>query len=269
MKNHILIVEDEVLLFRRLRNFLEKNNFTVDEFTPGYEKAIERIKTKRPDLVLLDINLEGEKDGIDLGKVLSNDYNIPFIYVTELDNDATFIKAFGTDLKDYIVKTKPVLNEKQLLRKIMIVLKEYNEVEKQQIGISAFTGYLEDMIKYDSDALTEIIVPFDEIDFITKDTFKFIENGIEKSITLADNYAWLVTPNGRYLIKASLRKIEKYLVGNFVRVNDKYIVNLTAPDFQGRINGNFIKIREKKIKITETYRKRFNEMYGKLFVRIK
>ena len=46
-----------------------------------------------PDIALLDIDLEGEQTGIDLGKILSTNYNIPFIYVTDYDDSETFFEG--------------------------------------------------------------------------------------------------------------------------------------------------------------------------------
>ncbi len=78
-KAHILIVEDKAILYKRLSMALKQENYSVDGFTPSVSKALERIQAKMPDVALLDIDLEGEKSGIDLGKILAFDYKIPFI----------------------------------------------------------------------------------------------------------------------------------------------------------------------------------------------
>ena len=61
-------------------------------------------------MVLLDINLQGEKTGIDVGTVLNSKYKIPFIYVTDLDDTMTFAKGLQSNHEQFIVKTKPRLN---------------------------------------------------------------------------------------------------------------------------------------------------------------
>ena len=70
MNGHVLIVEDEPTLYERLRRILVKQHFTVDLYTKSYDEAIERITKQTPDIVLLDINLQGIKTGIDLGVTL-------------------------------------------------------------------------------------------------------------------------------------------------------------------------------------------------------
>jgi DNA-binding response OmpR family regulator len=70
MKRKIRIVEEEAIFYRNLRNFPEKNNYEVSDYTKSVDEAIEKIENEQPDLVLLDIDLVGEKTGIDLGKIL-------------------------------------------------------------------------------------------------------------------------------------------------------------------------------------------------------
>src|SRR5690606_16115279 len=110
------------VLYERLRRFLTKENYKIDKYTPSVENALSKIAQKRPDLVLLDINLEGDKTGFNLGELLYKKYKIPFIYVTQYDDDESFYKGLNTQHEDYVVKTKPHLDQKELLRKIQTVL---------------------------------------------------------------------------------------------------------------------------------------------------
>ena len=56
MKAYILVVEDEALLYRKMRKVLEKNHYSVSDYTPSVEDAIAKINKKRPDIVLSGIN---------------------------------------------------------------------------------------------------------------------------------------------------------------------------------------------------------------------
>lgn len=67
---HILIVEDVPVIYHEVAGVVEDAGFTVDVFTPSVQDAITRIQKKRPDLVLLDIQLKGDKNGIYLGNLL-------------------------------------------------------------------------------------------------------------------------------------------------------------------------------------------------------
>ncbi|MEQ9167504.1 MAG: response regulator, partial [Fulvivirga sp.] len=59
------IIEDEMIIAEDLRDILESNSFKVCGVAKNYDKAIELIDNTQPDIVLLDIKIKGEKDGID------------------------------------------------------------------------------------------------------------------------------------------------------------------------------------------------------------
>jgi len=143
MQPYILIVEDESILYERLRQFLVNQEFTVGLYTKSYDEAINSIKIKRPDLVLLDIKLEGDKDGLDLGAVLYKTYKIPFIYVTDFADEVTFNRALRTNPTVFEVKTKPNIDTKHLLRSIKMVLNNNNKPSvKNKNGLMVYVDYL-------------------------------------------------------------------------------------------------------------------------------
>ncbi len=110
-KAHILVVEDKALIYKRLKMILKEHHYSVDDYAPSVEEAIGNINKKRPDLVLLDIDLQGEHNGIYLGNLLQKEYNIPFIYVTDLDDDQTFYESLQTKHDDFIPKKDINLSE--------------------------------------------------------------------------------------------------------------------------------------------------------------
>ena len=249
MKKHLLIVEDEALIYRQLRNFLEEQNFDIADYTPSVDQALMRLKEKKPDLVLLDINLHGAKSGIDLGKILKQQFHIPFIYVTENSDDHTFIEAFTTDLEDFIVKTKPVIDEKELLRKIMIVLKRNEKQTENNIGLKALTNYLQELKKTSQMTVSEVFIKYQDIKFLTTDR-KILNNQ-----KIMANYVWLINKDNQiYYLRESLTKWENILPKQFVRINEKYIINLLSDYFVGRINGRYIQFDQKILKVTNTYK---------------
>jgi len=266
MKKHLLIVEDEAVLFRRLRNFLEEQNFEVDAYTPSVDKAIERIKNKRPDLVLLDINLQGEKTGIDLGKILERQYKIPFLYVTEHDDERTFTEAFNTKMEDFVVKTKPILNEKELLRKIMIILKRTQDKNTpEETGIMVLTDYLKNLKNGPAMKVSEIMIDYNNINFFTTD-----KNILPPNFQILPNYVWIIDNNEQvYMLPGSLSKIEKKLPYQFARINEAYIINILSPDFTGKINGRFLQFKDKTLKVTNTYKTRFTERIEYFYKNLK
>lgn len=265
MKAHILIVEDEAALYEGLRRALVKQRFTVDDYTKSYEEAIERIQKNTPDIVLLDINLQGKKDGLDLGKVLQNKYKIPFIYVTDFDDNMTFLKGLQTNHQNFIVKTKPTLNITEITRAIHTVLHKKDTLPELNTknGVLGLVGYLEDIKEFGIGGVTRVPVSYTDIPFFT---IKPFVNENEKEEKLRDNYLWFLTSkNEYYFLKTSLKKLSNILPLNFIRINESYIININPVFFNGRINGSKVVIKGQEFIVNSTYKKTFEKRIEQLY----
>ena len=98
------IVEDEVIIADTIMAYLIALGYEVVFNVLSFEEAIDAIEINTPDFVLLDINLGREKNGIDLGKVLNEDYNLPFIFLTANSDMATLQKAKLVKPLGFLVK---------------------------------------------------------------------------------------------------------------------------------------------------------------------
>ena len=102
-KARIQIVEDEFIIAEDLRGALEDIGHTVVGVAESYNEAVEHFDANKPELVLLDINLEGNAEGIKCGQLL-NERNIPFIYISAYIDATTRKNADTTKPKGFIVK---------------------------------------------------------------------------------------------------------------------------------------------------------------------
>lgn len=100
----VLIVEDERLIAENLSDMLEELGYQVCEPCISYGQALETIETESPTLALLDIQLAGRKDGIDLAERIRRDYHFPFIFLTSFSDKATVERAKKTLPNAYLVK---------------------------------------------------------------------------------------------------------------------------------------------------------------------
>ena len=100
----ILIVEDEVIVAENIRNKLEHMGYTVPEIVTSGEQAIQSLVNLPVDLVLMDIELEGEMDGIDTAEYIHAQYNIPIIYLTAYADDEILRRARVTEPFSYLLK---------------------------------------------------------------------------------------------------------------------------------------------------------------------
>ena len=96
IKPSILIVEDEPIIAEDIAMNLGDFGYTVLEIVPSVDEATNVIAQKKPQLILVDINLEGDKNGIDLGALLNKKYKIPFIYLTSHYDNNTIALAKAT-----------------------------------------------------------------------------------------------------------------------------------------------------------------------------
>ncbi|MFW5731544.1 MAG: response regulator, partial [Desulfonatronovibrionaceae bacterium] len=78
----VLIVEDSRTISGLLRKILTRNSYKVTDSLAYAEKALETIPDNVPDLVLMDINLQGEMDGIRAASIIRNNWDIPVIFLT-------------------------------------------------------------------------------------------------------------------------------------------------------------------------------------------
>lgn len=102
----VLIVEDDLILSLLYESYLERLGFdTKGELVYG-KTAIEAAKDLRPDLIIMDISLEGEIDGIDAMLEIRKFSNVPVIYITGNSDPYHVKRAEKTDYLDYL--TKPI-----------------------------------------------------------------------------------------------------------------------------------------------------------------
>lgn len=100
----VLIVEDELLIAKDIHAHLEEYGYHVTGIAFDYEEAIENITNETPDIVLLDINLNGEMDGFRVAEFINKNYDIPFVYITSYGTQEIIAKAKHTRPTGYLVK---------------------------------------------------------------------------------------------------------------------------------------------------------------------
>ncbi len=100
----ILVVEDESLISRDIQLKLRRLGYRIAGAAASAQQAIDRAHLKRPDLVLMDINLRGDRDGIDAAGTIRREYNIPVVFLTSFADDATISRAKRTEPYGYLLK---------------------------------------------------------------------------------------------------------------------------------------------------------------------
>jgi len=100
----ILIVEDESLIAENIRMILEDYGYSVVQIVSSGEAAVKAAKDHRPDMIIMDIMLEGLMTGIDAAQQIFTKFGTPIIYLTAYSDDNTLEEAKFTQPYGYIVK---------------------------------------------------------------------------------------------------------------------------------------------------------------------
>jgi CheY-like chemotaxis protein len=100
----ILIVEDDDIIARVEEWRLKNLGYVVCGRARTGAEAMELVINKKPDIVLMDINITGDMDGIETAKMIKKGFKIPVIYVTSHSDGATIVRAKETKPDGFIVK---------------------------------------------------------------------------------------------------------------------------------------------------------------------
>jgi len=107
MKNQqykVLIVEDEIIICEDIKKALQAIGFEISGIAHSGEKALSLLETEIPDIVLMDIVLNGRLNGIETAVMIRDQYNIPVVFLTSYSDKITMKRAQEAHPYGYILK---------------------------------------------------------------------------------------------------------------------------------------------------------------------
>ncbi|MDI6886385.1 MAG: response regulator [archaeon] len=138
----ILVVEDEGIVAAGIRNMLKGLGYTVPAVASSGKDAIKKAAETRPDLVLMDIVLEGDMDGIEAAEQIHARFDIPVIYLTAYADETTVQRAKMTAPYGYLLKP---FNERELHAAIEMAL--YKHMMEREVTSSTENPELDRALK--------------------------------------------------------------------------------------------------------------------------
>lgn len=129
----IMIVEDELIAAESLSLDLKKLGYEVVAIVTSGEKAIKKAAETNPNLILMDIMLRGEMDGISTAQKIKENFNIPIIYLTAYADINTLERAKKTQAYGYLVKPYKLVD---ITTTIAIALSKFEEDAKIQANLA-------------------------------------------------------------------------------------------------------------------------------------
>lgn len=114
----ILIVEDEFIVAENISAILESQGYKTCGVAATAEAALQLVRSENPSLVICDIQIKGESNGISFVRQLKEISNVPFLYLTAFADSKTLSEAAGTEPSAYLVKP---FTEIQLIAAVQMI----------------------------------------------------------------------------------------------------------------------------------------------------
>ena len=157
---NILIVEDELLIAKNLSHKLESLGYQIVGIVSCGADAIQRAGEMKPDLILMDIVIKGDIDGIETAVRINQKFDIPIIYTTAYADDETLQRAENTGSYGYLLKP---FKQRELHATIKIALSKHQEAVKMQKLIAIAAAKSENRSRFFSMAYHDLNTPLTTI----------------------------------------------------------------------------------------------------------
>ncbi len=232
----VLIVEDEVLVAEEIAADMEDYGFEVTEIATSSEECLSSIENNVPNIILMDINIKGNKDGIETAKLI-HQTSIPIIYLTANTDSVTFKRALESLPNAFI--SKPY-QKKDLYSAVEIACNKHNEeLIKEQNPIINNSFFVKD-----GDYFTKL--NFDDIYYLEAD----------------GSYCNIYTNKKKITLSSNLNHFQNnHKSPIFVRTHRSYIININKVE---GFDKDSIIINSKVIPISKSYQKEIMKFFNKL-----
>jgi DNA-binding LytR/AlgR family response regulator len=234
----ILIVEDEMIIAANISLQLTHLGYEVIGIIPRADEVLPYIRTKLPDILLLDINLKGNLDGIDLAHLILAEFKIPIIYLTANTDETHFNRAKVTNPYAFISKPFKKLDLQRAIELTIIRFQKEQEKEQEKNGsLDIETPYIL------SDCI--FVRSHDKMIKVCINNILYIE--------AERNYCKIHCIDKEYLLVMTLKDLEeKFTDKPLLRIHRSYIVNLSHID---EIATSHVVVAKKAIPISSDFKK--------------
>lgn len=211
-KTNVLVVEDESIVSKDIQHSLKKLGYNVVGAASTGERAFELATSEKPDIILMDIMLKGDMNGIDTAQRVKEELQIPVIYLTAYADESTLEKAKVTEPYGYIIKP---FKEVDLHTSIEMALYKFSKEKEVLKARDLFYSLIENK---------------DSKDFIfvkSKSRLVKIKTSDIYFVEALKDYVVINTLDSRYTIHSTMKDIvAKLEADNFIRVHRSFIVRL-------------------------------------------
>lgn len=251
---NILIVEDESIVAMDLAAGMEKDGYAIAGIADNYEEAKNIFLHQPVDLVLMDIHIEGEKDGIETAVDLMKIKTVPLIYLTAFTDAATVARVKQTNASAFLTKPYSLDNVR-----IAIELALHNfAITKSNPGsasvIPLHTGNEKKPEK-------EPFLQLNDYLFI-KQNYRFVKFRLDEFLYAEadNNYVNIHTRTQKFSLRLSLSDLlERVKLIRLVRIHRSYAVNINEIS---SFDDEIVRIGEKELPLGRNFRQTFMDQFN-------
>ena len=243
----ILIVEDEYIIAENLQKSLDKMGYNIFSTVSSGKEALKKINDEKPDLVLMDIVLKGEMNGIETTDRIKSRFKIPVIYISSYVDDKILERAKITEPYGYIIKP---FEERELYITIKMALYKHKmedklsrahdelekEVNKRTADLAKTNEQLIRQIKEREQADMKIKAALKEKEVLLKEIHHRVKNNLQIISSLLDIQVEHIKDNKvREILKESQNRVmsialihqKLYQAKDLVKINfEEYVRDL-------------------------------------------
>jgi PAS domain S-box-containing protein len=137
----ILVAEDEVIVAKNIETRLNRSGYVVSAIALSGQEAVQQASETRPDLVLMDVKLAGEMDGIEAAEQIRVRFGIPVVYLTAYADEETLQRAKMTEPFGYVLKP---FKAEELCSAIEVALHRHEMDKKLKESEARYRAVVED-----------------------------------------------------------------------------------------------------------------------------
>lgn len=232
-----VLVEDEPIIAADLSQQLRKSGIEVMDIFEDGASALSYLEDEQPDVIILDIQLYGDLDGVDVANQVNQRHQIPIIFLTSNTESRTFNRAKLTYPHAFLSKPFRI---RDVLHAIELAM-EQNE--------DSSTATTDDLVNdaifiRNKDSLEKVL--FSDILFMKAD----------------GAYTQIKTADKEFVFSQNMKKVEEKInYKNLRRVHRSYIVNISKVD---RLSHGYLYIGNDKVPISRSYREELLQLFKTL-----
>jgi len=255
-KVNILIVEDESIVALDLASGLEHDGYNIAGIADNAEEAQQLFTDNEIDIVLMDVNIIGEKDGIDTAIEILKQKAVPIIYLTAFTDATTIERIKQTHPAAFLSKPYSLTNVR-----IAIDLAVNNfAVSREQQSTGKIIPLDKDGNRSTGSPEKEMILRMHDHIFV-KHNYAFVKLKLSELLYIEadNNYTSIVTADKKFLLRLSLNQLqEKINYKALVRIHRSYAVNINAIQ---SFNEQEVEVNQQHLPIGRNYKEEFLKQF--------